>query len=69
MLAEEEFAGMDEGVKETLVYHRTKTPLGKRLSEIRSRIVASGKPLLDWDDIERELSDRLLTRLAQSPDR
>jgi len=29
-----------------------------RLREIRSSIVASGEPLLDWDDIEREVAER-----------
>ena len=32
--------------------------LGARLIKIRERIVASGAPLLDWDDIEREVRGR-----------
>ncbi len=32
--------------------------LGARLIKIRERIVASGEPLLDWDDIEREVRER-----------
>ena len=32
--------------------------LGTRLLKIRERIVASGEPLLDWDDIEREVRER-----------
>jgi hypothetical protein len=35
-----------------------KTPLGERLRQIRSRIVASGKHLLDEDEIEKELANR-----------
>jgi hypothetical protein len=35
-----------------------KPPLGERLREIRSRIVVSGKPLLNADEIEKELADR-----------
>jgi hypothetical protein len=35
-----------------------KTPLGRRLWEIRARIVASGEPLLGWKEIEREVADR-----------
>ena len=35
-----------------------KPPLGERLREIRSRIVASGKPLLNADEIEQELAIR-----------
>jgi hypothetical protein len=34
------------------------TPLGRRLWEIRQRIIASGEPLLDWDDLEREVAER-----------
>ncbi|RUT07716.1 hypothetical protein DSM106972_019760 [Dulcicalothrix desertica PCC 7102] len=36
----------------------TKPPLGERLRKIREKIVASGKPLLDEDEIERELASR-----------
>ncbi|WP_193196674.1 hypothetical protein [Nostoc sp. MG11] len=35
-----------------------KTPLGERLQQIRNRIVASGKHLLDEDEIEKELASR-----------
>jgi hypothetical protein len=35
-----------------------KPPLGERLREIRSRIVASGKPLLNAEEIEQELAIR-----------
>lgn len=35
-----------------------RTDLGKRLWEIRQKILASGEPLLDWNDIERELRER-----------
>jgi hypothetical protein len=34
------------------------TPLGRRLWEIRQGIVESGEPLLDWDDVEREVAER-----------
>jgi hypothetical protein len=37
---------------------RPRTPLGRRLWEIRKRIVESGEPLLDWDDLEREIAER-----------
>ena len=33
------------------------TPLAKQLWELRQKIVASGRPLLDGDDIEREIAD------------
>jgi hypothetical protein len=35
-----------------------KIPLGERLRQIRETIVASGKPLLDEDEIEKELASR-----------
>lgn len=35
-----------------------RTELGRRLMAIRQEIVASGTPLLDWDDIEREVAER-----------
>lgn len=34
------------------------TPLGQRLWQIHQRIVESGEPLLDWDDVEREVAER-----------
>ena len=34
------------------------TPLSKKLWELRQKIVESGAPLLDWDDIEREVQER-----------
>ena len=37
---------------------KPRTPLGRRLWELRKRIVASGQPLLDWDDLEREIAER-----------
>lgn len=37
--------------------YRPKTALARRLWEIRQRIVASGTPLLDWDGVERALSE------------
>lgn len=38
--------------------YRPKTPLGRKLWKIRAKIIASGEPLLDWDDIEREVAER-----------
>lgn len=34
------------------------TPLAKKLWELRQKIIASGVPLLDWNDIEREVQER-----------
>ena len=44
--------------KEATIYYSPKTDLGKRLIEIRSRIVASGETLLDWDDLNKEITYR-----------
>jgi len=41
-----------------LAMYRPRTKLGERLWDIRTRIVASGVPLLDWDDLEREVHER-----------
>ena len=35
-----------------------KAPLGERLRQIRSRIVADGEPLLTQDEIEKEIASR-----------
>ncbi|WP_404784772.1 hypothetical protein [Altericista sp. CCNU0014] len=35
-----------------------KTPLGKRLRELRAKIVASGEPLLTAEDIDREIDEQ-----------
>jgi hypothetical protein len=35
-----------------------RTRLGKKLLEIRQRIVASGQPLLDWENIDREIAEQ-----------
>jgi hypothetical protein len=34
------------------------TPLAKQLWALRQKIVASGRPLLDWDDIDREIAEQ-----------
>jgi hypothetical protein len=41
-----------------------RTPLGKRLMDIRRKIVASGQALLNWDGLEREVEARRARRLA-----
>lgn len=38
--------------------YRPRTKLGGRLWELRSRLVASGAKLLDWEEIEREVAAR-----------
>jgi len=40
-----------------------RTPLGRRLMDIRRKIVASGQPLLNWDGLEREVEARRARRL------
>jgi predicted DNA-binding antitoxin AbrB/MazE fold protein len=36
----------------------SRTPLGKDLRELKARVVESGVPLLDWDEIETEVASR-----------
>ena len=49
-------AGRDKG--KALEPYEPRTPLGRRLGEIRAKIVASGEPLLGWEEIEREVAER-----------
>ena len=35
-----------------------KTALGRCLWELRKQIVASGEPLLEWEDLEKEIAER-----------
>jgi len=42
-----------------------RTPLGRRLRELRRRIVASGAPLLDWDGLDQEIRARRGERTAR----
>ena len=35
-----------------------RTPLGRKLLELRSRILGSGEPGLGWDEIEEEVAAR-----------
>jgi hypothetical protein len=37
---------------------RLMTPLGRRLWLLRQQAMKSGKPLLDWDDLSREVAER-----------
>jgi hypothetical protein len=37
---------------------RARTFLGEQLLNIRRKIVASGEPLLSWEDLAREIAER-----------
>jgi len=37
---------------------KLRTPLGRQLWKIRSRVIASGEPLLGWKEIEQEIAER-----------
>ncbi len=39
-------------------HSEARTPLGRRLRELRSRILESGAPGLGWDEIEDEVAAR-----------
>jgi hypothetical protein len=34
------------------------TPLGRRLEDLRTAIVSSGRRLLSWDELQREKAER-----------
>jgi hypothetical protein len=38
--------------------YQPRTDLGRLLWEIRGQILASGEPLLSWDEIEREVLEQ-----------
>ena len=43
---------------EAVAHGPPRTRLGKQLSRIRERIVASGEPLLSWAEIGQEVAER-----------
>lgn len=38
--------------------YQPKTALGRKLMSIREKIIASREPLLNWEEIEREVAER-----------
>ena len=38
--------------------YEPRTELGRKLVRLRKEIELSGEPLLDWDDLEREIAER-----------
>lgn len=53
------FTGAVEQWRFTPKPGRRRTPLGRRLEELRERIKASGEPLLSsWEEVDRELGER-----------
>ena len=51
-------AKSEETPRQEAISYKPRTPLGKRLWGIRGRIVASGEPLLSWEEIEQEIAAR-----------
>lgn len=45
-------------VNSEILTHETKAQLGEQLRLIRAKIVASGEPLLNQDEIEKEIASR-----------
>jgi hypothetical protein len=43
-----------------------RTPLGRELWEIRQRVLDSGEPLLDWEELEQEIAERKGERTGSS---
>ena len=51
--------GADQGdAVDPLEAYAPRTELGRKLMELRARIVASGQPLLSWEELEREVAER-----------
>jgi uncharacterized protein (DUF433 family) len=46
------------GQSETVTDTSGLSPLGRRLGELREQFLASGEPLLSWDEIDTEVADR-----------
>lgn len=52
---------METETTETAIQNKLfepKTSLGRKLWEIRQKIVASGQPLLGWEELEQEVTER-----------
>jgi hypothetical protein len=43
---------------QALSYHQPRTSLGKKLLEIRSKIMLEQPPLKSWEDLEQEIAQR-----------
>lgn len=51
---------METETTETAIQYKLfepKTALGRTLWEIRQKIVASGQPLLGWEEVEKEVTE------------
>jgi hypothetical protein len=57
-VAEPEVEAVPEPPIEDPVEFTPKTELGRILKEARKGIIASGQPLLDWDELEQEIASR-----------
>lgn len=63
---QEEALNFLKALKQKTVAERI-SPLGQRLRSIRQRIVASGTPLLTWDDLAKEVVARRGGEAAREP--
>lgn len=56
----EEIRSAEKNIKDwaSKVTLTARTPLGKKLLALRAKIVASGEPLLTWDEIDTEVRKR-----------
>lgn len=51
-----------------VAHNRPRTLLGSRLRALRSQVLAADEPLLDWEDLQRELTQRRGERDHAAPD-
>ena len=49
---------MNKSLEQKLLYNKPRTELGKKLREIRAKIINSGETLFDRDELEKEIADR-----------
>ncbi|OGP88267.1 MAG: hypothetical protein A2156_14510 [Deltaproteobacteria bacterium RBG_16_48_10] len=52
---EDSFMRSAESIWQEAISYKPRTHLGQKLWGIRERIIASGEPLLTWEEIEREI--------------
>jgi hypothetical protein len=58
LVVDEAQAGVSPASATTTDAEQAGSDLGRKLRALRAKIVASGAPLLDWDELEEEVAER-----------
>ncbi len=53
-----EAAEANQRVEDFLASYQPKTPLGRKLLEVRAAMIAAGEPMLTLEEVEREIAER-----------